>query len=418
MSILYSLLWYLFLPFIILVTFIKGLKQKEFRLHERLSLFLNLKQQRFIWLHTVSVGELRAVYPIVEYLQNQYANIPILITTTTWTASQQVKKKYHDKVYHVYFPFDLPDVINRFLSTIKPCLAIILETEIWPNLYKACAKRKIPLLLLNARLSERSYKKYKKIKKLIQETLACTSHIAAQTVEDAQRFIALGVNNVSISGNLKFELNPPVDIAVKAQEIINDWGNRKIWIAASTHAGEDEILLQAHQLILKIYPNALCLIAPRHPERFLQVENLIKQQGFSYIKRSESIVVKPEQQVLLLDCIGELLLWYKTAHVALVAGSLVKGLGGHNPLEPASLEIPVISGRYIVNFQQIYKEFEKEQAVIFVNNAEEIAEKVLYLFDNIDYAKTQAHYASALIQRHRGALEYDIALIERYLCNH
>lgn len=308
-----------------------------------------------IWVHSVSVGETIAARPVVEHLLKTFPQCSIWITTTTPTGSDTVRRLYADRVLHSYFPYDLPGSVQRFLQRVQPTLALVMETEIWPNLYHACQQRQIPLLLLNARLSERSFKRYRALGSLTRQTLGNIRWIGARSPQDADYFQQLGASTAQtgVCGNLKFALQIPTDILAKAQHLKQQWGNRPVLVAGSTHAGEDEILLRVFARIRQSVPDTLLIIAPRHPERFEAVYNLCVGSGLNTLRRSSGQKLTAQTAILLGDSMGELLLWYALADIAFIGGSLIPH-GGHNPLEAVAFGVPVVSGPYTHNFADIF----------------------------------------------------------------
>jgi 3-deoxy-D-manno-octulosonic-acid transferase len=357
----YSVLLYLLLPVVLLRLFIKSRRNKSYRIRVkerlgRLPSSLSTEEDSIIWLHAVSVGETIAVKPLINQLLLDYPKHKLLITSTTPTGSATVKKLFAKQVLHCYFPYDLPHVIQRFIRQVKPQLLLIIETEIWPNLYAACHHNNIPLLLLNARLSTQSMQHYLHFKALVSETLSRPKLIAVRSKEDQQHFLSLGAppERLKLVGNIKFDIS--IDNTVKQQglQLKRQWGKQRlVWIAASTHAGEDEKIILLFKQLKQHFPTLLLIIVPRHPERFDTVYQLIVNANFQVQKRSDQVDFHPNTEIILGDSMGEMLLWYATADIAFIGGSLVK-TGGHNPLEAIILGVPVISGRYIFNFNDIY----------------------------------------------------------------
>lgn len=302
-----------------------------------------------IWLHAVSLGETRAALPLIRALLARHPGRPLLVTTTTPTGSAQVREALGERVAHCYAPWDLPGACARFLDRTQPALAVIMETELWPNLFAACAARGVPLVVANARLSARSARGYARVPRLIRPTLAATTLIAAQAAADAGRFVTLGAPNVEVTGNLKFDLALPAALPSRALALRQGWGaTRPVWIAASTHAGEDEQLLAAHATLRARWPDLLLVLVPRHPERFDAVAALVQTRGFALARRSHNEAASAAA-VYLGDTMGELLLLAAASDAAFVGGSLVP-TGGHNVLEPAALGVPVAWGPHMFNF--------------------------------------------------------------------
>lgn len=354
--ILYTVLMYLLTPLFVLRLLWRSRANLAYRqrMAERFGFAPTLRP--CLWLHAVSVGETIAARPLVERLLKDYPQYPLLVTTTTPTGSDTVKRLFGERVEHCYLSYDLPDALGRFLRRTSPVCAIVMETEIWPNLYAACAQRNIPLMLANARLSERSVRGYARVSTLVQETLANVSLIVARGEQDAWHFQQLGAysEQVTVCGNIKFDLQIPAGLVEQGQQLRQQWGvNRSVWVAASTHQGEDEIILRVFAQLREHLPELLLIIVPRHPERFDAVARLCADSGMASVRRSTGGVVLPETAILVGDSMGEMLLWYACADVACIGGSLVAH-GGHNPLEAAAFGIPVVSGVHVHNFADIF----------------------------------------------------------------
>lgn len=419
----YSILLYLLVPLVLLRLWLKGRVSPAYRkrIPERFALGAALGSRatgvRTIWVHSVSVGETIAAAPLVRQLLKQYPEHTVLVTTTTPTGSAQVKRLFGDSVEHVYFPYDLPDAVARFLNRSAPEIILLLETEIWPNLYSAATKRKIPLLLVNARLSEKSFIKYRKLPALVNPTLDRLSAIVAQSGEDAQRFISLGAHpeQVKVAGNIKFDVSVPEEILLDGKELRATIGEaRPVWVGASTHVGEDEQLLAAHRRLLQTDPDALLVLVPRHPERFEKVGLLCAQHGYSLQHRSHGGAIAPDTQVLLGDTMGELMLFYSLADIAFVGGSLVDA-GGHNPLEPASLGLPIISGQGVYNFLDVYAQLESADAVELVANSEELAQALEAWQENEKVFREKGRRALGVVTANKGGVESIMAEVEKHL---
>jgi 3-deoxy-D-manno-octulosonic-acid transferase len=360
-----------------------------------------------LWLHAVSVGETIAARPLVERLLQAYPHYPLLVTTTTPTGSDTVKRLFGVRVEHCYLPYDLPDALRRFLQRTSPVCAIVMETEIWSNLYAACAQRQIPLMLANARLSERSVRGYARVGTLVQETLANVSLIAARSEQDAWYFQQLGAyaEQVSVCGNIKFDLQIPAGLVEQGQQLRQQWGvNRLVWVAASTHQGEDDIILRVFAQLRERLPELLLIIVPRHPERFDAVARLCAETGFASVRRSADGEVLPETAILVGDSMGEMLLWYACADVACIGGSLVAH-GGHNPLEAAAFAIPVVSGTHIHNFADIFPPLCAAGGAILVQNEAALCAQLhAWLHDAV--LRQQAGAAAlGFFQQKQGALD-------------
>lgn len=405
----YSILLYLLLPFMFMKLWWRGRANPAYRQRwrERLGYVEAVETKRpCICLHAVSVGETMAARPLIESLLNTYPQAVLWITSTTPTGAATVERLFAQRIRHSYLPYDTPSAIQRFLNRVQPQLFLVMETELWPNLYAICAQRKIPLVLVSARLSERSARGYARIKTLTAETLAPLALIAAREQQDAERFRALGAttNQIKVLGNIKFDAPIATQVNTQAKALRQTWGERLVWVAASTHSGEDELVLQVHQQLLKSLPSLLLILVPRHPERFDEVAALCEQAKLSYQRRTEQLVLPLASQVLLGDSMGELLLWYACADVAFVGGSLVE-VGGHNPLEALAFAVPVISGQYIDNFQDIYPCLVQLGAAVVVDSPALLAHHLaVWLAKTIE--RQQAGQAGqAFLEQQRGVVE-------------
>lgn len=417
---LYTGLIYLVLPLVLLRLYWRGRRDRDHRRRwgERLGFIPSLPPCGCLWVHAVSVGETRAALPLIRALQARYPETPLLVTTTTLTGSRQVREALGAHVYHAYAPYDLPGAVRRFLQRSRPRLAVIMETELWPNVLHHCAVGDVPVLVANARLSERSARGYARLGRLIVAMLREVTLIAAQAEADAARFRALGAPRVQVIGNLKYDLTLPDELAAQGralrQELLG--ANRWVWIAASTHAGEDEQILTAFATIRRRRPDLLLLLVPRHPERFDGVAALGRQHGFKVVRRSERQSCSPDTAVFLGDSMGELLLFYAAADIAFVGGSLVP-TGGHNVLEPALLGLPVLFGPHMFNFTEAGQRLLAAQAAWQVNDAAALAAIVDRLLADPRLQRAAGQRGRDTVERHRGALAALMGHIERLLSN-
>ncbi|MDG4595253.1 MAG: lipid IV(A) 3-deoxy-D-manno-octulosonic acid transferase [Candidatus Contendobacter sp.] len=413
LRLLYTGLLYLALPLALLRLYWRGRRDAGYRQRwtERLGFVPSAGPTGCLWLHAVSVGETRAALPLIRALLNRYPGLPLLVTTTTLTGSRQVRAALGDQVQHVYAPYDVPGAVARFLRRTRPRLAVIMETELWPNLLRQCAVARIPVLVANARLSERSARGYARMGGLTAAMLRDITLVAAQAEADAERFRALGALRVEVTGNLKYDLTPPDDLPERGWRLRREWlgENRPVWIAASTHAGEDELVLDAFARLRARWPELLLFLVPRHPERFDAVAALCRQRGFSMIRRSEQRSCAPNTAVFLGDSMGELLLFYAAADLAFVGGSLVP-IGGHNVLEPALLGLPVLFGSHMFNFTEAGERLLAVEAAWRVVDAVELAAAMDRLLADPALRQTAGQRGRAVVERHRGALA---ALLER-----
>ncbi|KRW57769.1 lipid IV(A) 3-deoxy-D-manno-octulosonic acid transferase [Pseudomonas sp. TTU2014-080ASC] len=411
---LYTLLFHLGLPLVALRLAWRAWKAPAYakRIGERFAFGMPPLKSGGIWLHAVSVGESIAAAPLVRELLKRYPDLPITMTCMTPTGSERIQAmfggpEYAGRVQHCYLPYDLPWAAARFLNKIKPRLAVIMETELWPNHIHQCAKRRIPVALANGRLSERSARGYARFGKLTAPMLAEMSLLAIQTEAEAERFRNLGARPecVEVTGSIKFDLNIDPQLPVRAAELRDQWQAtaRPVWIAASTHLGEDEQILAAHQQLLQQWSDALLILVPRHPERFGTVYELCQNQGFTTRRRSIGENVQPTDQVLLGDTMGELLFMYALADVAFVGGSLVPH-GGHNLLEPAALGKPLLSGPHTFNFLEIAAMLRDAGALREPVDSAALAATLAELWSHPERAKSMAEAGAGVMKTNQGAL--------------
>lgn len=417
MRLFYTLLFYLLVPFVLLRLYWRGFKAPDYRKRwtERLAVYFKKYLDNVIWIHAVSVGEAEAVFPLVKYLQKQYPSDNFLVTTTTPTGSARVQTVLADTVTHVYLPYDLPCVVRRFLHVFKPKVAIFMEKEIWPNLYRQCAVNKIPLMIINARLSASSAKGYKKIPVLVKPALASVAMITTQTEEDRVRFIEIGAIEklTHVAGNIKFDLQLDKKIIQQAHEIkANAFSERFVWIIASTHEGEEEIFFDIYTQLKKQIPELLLMVVPRHPERFEPVQRLAKKMKLISCMRSTGQQCTTGTDVYIADTMGELKLLYGTADICFVAGSMVP-VGGHNILEPAAMGIPIMFGPHMINFKEIAKNVLDLDVAIQCEDKQAIIDTVIHLYNDIEYRKAIANRAKQFVDSNQGATERIGRLIQQ-----
>jgi len=406
---LYTLLFHLGLPVVALRLLWRAWRAPAYakRIGERFAFGLAPFKPGGIWVHAVSVGESIAAAPMIRVLQERHPELPITVTCMTPTGSERIQALFGNSVQHCYLPYDLPWAAARFLKRIQPKLAVIMETELWPNHIHQCAKRGVPVVLANARLSARSARGYGRFAKLTAPMLAQLSWLAVQTEAEAERFRALGARPecVEVTGSIKFDLRIDPELLARAAALRQEWQAqaRPIWIAASTHAGEDEIVLAAHRQLRQQHSDALLILVPRHPERFASVFDLCKKEGFSTVRRSSGEPVRAESAVLLGDTMGELLFLYALADSAFVGGSLVPN-GGHNLLEPAALGKPVLSGPHLFNFLEIAAQLREAGALAEVADAGELAARVGQLWTDGEAAGQMAQAGLRVLRANQGAL--------------
>lgn len=413
MPILYSVLLTLLLPALLLRAAWRARTSTVGgeRLVERLG-FVQPDTRRPLLVHCVSVGETLAALPLLHALQQ--AGWPLWVTSTTLTGAERVRLALGDTVRHSFLPLDTPPAVGRFLDAVRPQALLVMETEIWPNLMFACAKRQIPVLLINGRLSETSARGYARFPGFTRMVLACFTRLLVQGEADAARFRLLGAAQVEVVGNLKFDMVLDDARLAAAYRLRGNWSGRRVWIAASTHQGEDALVLAAYRLLRQSVPDLLLLLVPRHPERFDAVATMVSAAGFSCARRSLGEAVSHDTAVYLADTMGELQMLYACADVAFVGGSF-SGTGGHNMLEPAALGLPVATGPSLFNFQQIADALVAVDALRVVSDADDLAGVLgLWLQDDV-LRRTAGERAKAFVAGNRGALVRTLAQVETVL---
>ena len=415
---LYNILVYLAAPFAVLVQLWRSLRDPSYRdrLGERFGLGQAIPGD-IIWIHAVSVGEVQAAQPLIAQLQARHPRYGILITTVTPTGAARARFRFGDRVHLRYVPLDLPGSVKRFFDRVQPKLAMILETELWPNLYDECGKRGIPLVLASARISPRSVGKYRRLVPLFRKTLSHGIVIAAQSEPDAERFHSIGATpeRTHVTGNIKFDFQPPEGIETKGRRWREKHApGRPIWVAGSTHEGEEPVILDAHRRVLEQFPDALLVLVPRHPQRFESVRDLLAKRHERAADRSSKAAISPATSVLLGDTMGELMTFYAAADVAFVAGSLVP-IGGHNLLEPASVGRPVLTGPHNFNGEEIAQLLMDAGAAFIVTDTEQIAHAVKGLLANGDLRAVMGAAGRSVLDANRGALDRLLMLVDPLL---
>ncbi len=416
---LYSLALYLLVPWIVLRLLLRAWRNPAYlrRWPERFGFIDRLVAAPRIWLHAVSVGETRAAVPLVSALQQAYPDHRVLITTMTPTGSDQVRQQFGERVEHCYVPYDLPDAVWRFFDRAHPRLAIIMETEFWPNLFHACAQRNVPVVVANMRMSEKSMRGYLRLPRFMRQTLANVTAFGAQSQADAERLARLGAPDdaVAVTGNVKFDMQLPASVSEAAQTLRRDWGReRPVFIAASTRDGEEEKILAALPGLKQRLPGLLLVIVPRHPERFAAVAKLCRAEGYTLALRSEGAnrPLDPAVDVYLGDSMGELLLMYAAADVAFVGGSLLP-LGGQNPLEACALGVPVVFGPHMFNFAEVSRLIRERGAGREVANPAELEAAVTAYLADPNLRFEDGERGRRLIAENRGAVDKTLALVAR-----
>ncbi|MBO0198042.1 MULTISPECIES: lipid IV(A) 3-deoxy-D-manno-octulosonic acid transferase [Vibrio] len=368
-----------------------------------------------IWIHAVSVGESIAATPLIKALKEQNPEQSILVTTTTSTGAEQIAK-LGDLVEHRYMPIDFEFAIKGFLKAAQPKQMLIIETELWPNTLHNVHKAGIPITVVNARLSEKSCSNYAKVQPLFNVMLPCLAQILCQTESDANRFERLGIDKdkLAVTGSIKFDIQISEQVKQQGQQLRAQIGNdRPIWIAASTHKGEDEQVLDAHRQVLKSHPNALLVLVPRHPERFDDVFTLCQQQGFNTVRRTSTHAVETNTQVYLGDTMGEMLTLMGAADICFMGGSLIGDkVGGHNVLEPAALGVPVITGPSYYNFQDLVTKMLHKKVIKLIESPNEMSLKVEAMFQDALAKSVVQENLLSFVKDNVGALTKTIRCIE------
>ncbi len=422
MRVLYSLLLYLLLPLILLRLLLRSIKNPAYRQRvlERFGVYVDAPVSGGIWVHAVSVGEAIVAVKLIKALQLQYPGYAITVTCGTPTGSQIIQKQLGDDVFHVYAPYDLPGSVKRFLNNCQPVVGIIMETEIWPNLFSQASSSGVKVLISNMRLSEISFRRYQKFPVFISRVLSTVNLIAAQSDSDAQRAISLGVNadRVQVVGNLKFDVDersePDVSSLAELKDKIS--AQRSVWLAGSTHEGEDEIILNVHEKLVQSRATLLLILVPRHPERFEKVYKLCHAR-FRTQKRStlaDGAVLESDTQVLLVDSIGELDQFIGISDWAFIGGSLVP-VGGHNILEACQAGVPVVFGEFMFNFNNIARIVVAKEAGIQVSEEADLLQAGLRLSEDFDTRRRMGASGHALIEENQGATRRTLELLSGWL---
>jgi 3-deoxy-D-manno-octulosonic-acid transferase len=418
MRVLYSALAMLLAPIAFLAVLVRGLRQAEYWRSpgERFGWGRTLDAPS-IWLHAVSLGEVSAAAPVVRELRARHPGVPFVLTTATPTGRARAAELFGADVDVRFLPYDTPGSVRRFLSRIRPRVAIIMETELWPNLLYACARREVPVAIASARLNARSVSRYRRFGRLFTDAVAQAALVAAQTAEDARRFVAVGASpeRTRVIGNVKFDMQFGAEVIERGLALRADYlGARPIWVAGSTHAGEEETLLIAHAELVRTVPDALLVLVPRHPQRFESVASMLARHGARFDRRSNAQSVRTESQVLLVDAMGELTALYAAADAAFVGGSLVP-IGGHNLIEPAALGVPVITGPYTANSGDIAAQLIAAGGAVEVADSAALAQAVRRLLADPAERDRMGARAREFVTLHRGSLARLLALIEPLL---
>ncbi|MBV8403284.1 MAG: lipid IV(A) 3-deoxy-D-manno-octulosonic acid transferase [Gammaproteobacteria bacterium] len=418
---LYLLALYLAVPLVSAVFLWRGLRDRSYwhNFRERFGYGPRLAAHG-VWLHAVSVGEVQACAPLVSALSRLHPGLPLTVTTFTPTGCARARALFGNLAQVRYVPFDLPGAVRRFFRRVQPRLAVIFETELWPNLYRECSRRRVPLVLASARISARSVKGYQRLGALFRDTLARTALVAAQGAGDAERFRSLGADpaNTHVTGNIKFDFELPEGLAARGAQLRTQYApDRPLWVAGSTHGGiEEQAVIAAQQSARRRLPGALLVLAPRHPSRFDEAAQALRSAGVAFTRRSAGAasVGDADCAVLLLDSLGELLEFYAAADLAFVGGSLVP-IGGHNLLEPAALGVPILVGPHTANAQEIARLLIGRGAAEVVHDGGELAARVTALLADPAARERMGTAGRASVEANRGALGKLLALIEPLL---
>ncbi len=419
MRFIYIVLAYLLAPIVIGVMLWRGLRDRSYwqNLGERFGYGVPPNGSDGIWVHAVSVGEVQASAALVRSLREKYPDLPIVLTTVTPTGAERARAQFGDTVHVRFVPYDLPGSVRRFFDRVKPRLAIILETELWPNLYNECGRRGVPLVLASARISPRSVDRYRRLASLFRETLSHGIVIAAQSEGDAERFRSIGANpaRTHVTGNIKFDFSLPADIAATGARLrAQHAGSRLVWVAGSTHAGEEEIVLDVQRSLATGGRRPLLVLVPRHPARFADVAVMLQRRGVRFVRRSSGASCTDETEVLLVDTLGELVSFYAACDVAFVGGSLVP-IGGHNLLEPAVLGVPILTGPHSFNAEDIAELLIAAGAAEVVADASALQVALERLLGDSSLRARRGAIGRTAVDRNRGALSRLLALIEPVL---
>lgn len=415
----YVILVALVLPFVVAAEAWQSLRHpgERGRLRQRLGFVLPMPTPGCLWVHAVSVGEVQAAASLIAALRARHPALPVLLSTVTRTGAQRARALLGDAVRHCYLPFDTPGAMARFLDRTQPRLAVMLETEIWPALYRGLARRRVPLVIASGRLSARSVARYRHASALVRDTLAAGVVIGAQSNVDAERFRAIGAppDRVQVTGNLKLDLQVPEAAIDAGREFRRRHApDRPVWVAGSTHEGEEDAALAAHARARVRHPDALLVLVPRHPQRFEAVRATLRSAGIDFAQRSDGGVPGPSDAIYLLDTLGELQAFYAAADLAFVGGTLVP-VGGHNLLEPAVLGLPVLAGPYTHNAPEIATLLAAGGGLSIVHDAEELGQQVTASFDDPPRAAAAGARGRAAVEQSRGAVARVVALLEPLL---
>ena len=416
MRFLYTLLLWLLLPFVFLRLALRARKQPEYLQHigERFGFYAQRSIKPVIWLHAVSVGETRATVSLVAKLRAAYPGHQILLTHTTPTGRATSEQLYGDDVLRVYLPYDYPFAVRRFVRHFQPRLGILMETEIWFNLIHAGHAAGVPMLLLNARLSEKSARGYARVARLTRNALQQLDAVVAQTAEDAARLTSLGAQEACVMGNLKFDIAPPSFMLELGKVLREQFGcERKVFLAASTREGEEALLLDAYQASGGV-GGALLVIVPRHPQRFSEIAEMLVKRGLRYQRRSENKAVAADVQVVLGDSMGEMFAYYAAADIAYIGGSLLP-FGGQNLIEACAVGTPVLIGPHTFNFSDATKLAIEAGAAVRVKDADELFMTVWRLLNDAGALAEMSQQGMRFVAAHQGATNKAMTVVDKVM---
>lgn len=414
----YSAVLYVLVPITVYHLIWRGFRQPAYfqRWPERYGRYHVEPHQRTLWVHAVSVGEVNAAVPLINALRRGRPDLRLLITTITPTGSERVRALWGGDVDHVYLPYDLPGAVSRFLRHFRPQAALIMETELWPNLLFGCRDHGLPVYILNARLSERSLRGYRVLAPLVARALRTVRAVAVQSLADGVRFVRLGARTAQVveTGNLKFDVSAPDTLDAFAAEFARHAGARPVWIAASTHAEEEAAVIALHRRLRGRHPDLLLLWAPRHPERFRMVSEHARAAGLEVGTRSRARWPQAGDDVFVVDTLGELMGFYACADVAFVGGSL-QPVGGHNLLEPAAAGTPIVTGPHLHNFTEIARRLDEAHALRIGADAQQVGDALEALLSDAQARSAMSQAGHSLVEAGRGALSKTMALLQPVL---
>jgi len=419
MRVVYSLIIMLGTPFVLLYFALRGVRDYSYfgRWHERFGFNQNSDNTGGILIHAASVGEVNAASPLIKALLKAHPGLPVTVTTLTPTGSERVKRAFGNKVFHTYIPLDLPGAVSRFLNRLQPRIIVVIETEIWPNLYLQAHRQRIPLLMANARLSKRSSNRFRLLSGFVEDILQTVSWVGAQSADDAERLIKCGANlqSVCITGNLKFDLSIPASLEEKGSALRARWTQqRSVLVAGSTHEADENVVIPAFVELLKTVPDALLILVPRHPERFGRSIQAAKSAGLVTELRSQGELCSQQAQCFVIDSIGELMTYYACADVAFVGGSMGEQ-GGHNALEPAALGKPVLLGPNMENAREIAAQLLECGAAWRVGNQQDFRQSAEQILTDGVLRDRMGQAGRALVESNKGALGLTLEAVNSLL---